>query len=69
MVVKLTVALPRESVLEVELMALRADKTRTQILREAIALKHFITRELAPPRTRLLVADRCCVREVEFVTA
>lgn len=64
--VKLTVALPKTAVEEVETMASKASKSKTQVLREAIALKAFIERELAQPDTRLLIERGGTTREIVF---
>jgi hypothetical protein len=65
-IVKLTVALPQEAVEEITSIAEAKHKTRTQVLREAIALKSFVERELADPQARLLVERSGTTREIVF---
>jgi hypothetical protein len=64
--VKLTVALPPEAVQAVENIAAASHKTKTQVLREAIALKAFIESELSQPGTRLLIERGGSTREIVF---
>lgn len=64
--VKLTVALPRDAIDTVEAIAAREHKTKTQVLREAIALKAFIDKELAVPETHLLIERGGTTREIVF---
>ena len=63
--VKLTVALPREAIDIVESLAAGQHKTKTQVLREAIALKAFIENELQPG-TRFLIERDGQTREIVF---
>ena len=53
--VKLTVALPVDAINIVEDIAKAESKTKTQVLREAIALKGLITSELSREGTRFLI--------------
>ncbi len=64
--VKLTVALPTAAVDAVTQLAGEQGKTKTQVLREAIALKVFIERELAVPDTHLLIKRGDETREIVF---
>jgi hypothetical protein len=64
--VKLTVALPKTAVEDIERIADESGKTKTQVLREAIALKTFIERELEQPDTRLLIERGGTTREIVF---
>jgi hypothetical protein len=67
--VKLTVALPKKAVDAISEIAAAQKKTKTQVLREAIALKVYIERELAVPGTRLLIQRGDETREVVFTDA
>jgi hypothetical protein len=64
--VKLTVALPADAVTVVEDLATREGKTKTQVLREAIALKRFVEQELANEGTHFLVERDGVAREIVF---
>jgi predicted transcriptional regulator len=64
--VKLTVSLPKDAVEEVERIAKKSFKSKTQVLREAIALKSFIERQLEDPDTRLLIERGDTTREIVF---
>jgi hypothetical protein len=63
---KLTVALPVEAIDTVEKLAKESKKTKTQLLREAIALKAFIEQERAQPGTRILIERDGATRELVF---
>lgn len=64
--VKLTVALPKAAVDAVTELAQKQGKTKTQVLREAIALKVYVERELAIPGTRLVLQRGDETREIVF---
>lgn len=64
--VKLTVALPEDAVNAIAAIAERQHKTKTQVLREAIALKTFIEQELSDPATRMLIERAGNMREIVF---
>ena len=63
---KLTVALPVEAIEAIDKIARQSKKTKTQVLREAIALKAFIEKELAQPGTRILIERNGETRELVF---
>jgi hypothetical protein len=63
---KLTVALPVTAVQAIEQIAASRHKTKTQVLREAIALKTYIEREMAKPETHLLLQRGEDVTEIVF---
>jgi hypothetical protein len=63
---KLTVALPVEAIDTVEKLAKESQKTKTQVLREAIALKAFIEQERAQPGTRILIERDGEIRPLIF---
>lgn len=64
--VKLTVALPTAAVDAITELAQKQGKTKTQVLREAIALKVYVEHELAQPGTRLLLQRGDETREIVF---
>jgi predicted transcriptional regulator len=64
--VKLTVALPSEAIETIESIATREQKTKTAVLREAIAQKAFFDAELAQPDTHLLIQRGDVTREIVF---
>lgn len=64
--VKLTVALPKDAVEGVERIAQARHKTKTQVLREAIALKIFVEDALQERGTRFLIERDGDVREIVF---
>lgn len=64
--VKLTVALPKPAIDAITELAQEQGKTKTQVLREAIALKLYVERELAVPGTRLLLQRGDETREIVF---
>jgi hypothetical protein len=65
-VAKLTLALPVEAIETVDKIARESKKTKTQVLREAIALKAFIEQERAQPGTRILIERDGETRELVF---
>jgi hypothetical protein len=65
-VAKLTLALPVEAIETVDKIARESKKTKTQVLREAIALKAFIEQERAQPGTRILIVRAGAIRDLVF---
>jgi hypothetical protein len=64
--VKLTVALPKAAIDAVVEIASEQGKTKTQVLREAIALKAYFEKQRAVPGTRFLIQRDDDVREIVF---